>query len=236
MTEPSPLCVIAGAGPGNGQAICQRFRREGYRVLLLARDLARLEAMAGDDDAIHCMACDMTDTVSVQQVFAEILRSHGVPRVMVYNAGSGLFGAPLDTGLDDVEAAWRINALALLQVAQILAPPMIEQGGGALLVTGATASLRGGANFAAFASAKAAQRNLAQSLARSLGPQGIHVALFIIDGVIDIPRARELFGDDKPDDFYMQASDIAETYYHVAQQAPSAWTFEVDLRRAAENW
>ena len=235
MTESKPLCVIAGAGPGNGQALCDKFQREGYRVVLLARDLSRLQAMAGDDPEVVAMACDMADPSSIESALGDILRAQGAPAVFIHNAGSGLFGAPMQASLDDFESAWRINALGLLRASQLLAPAMVENGGGSILVTGATASLRGGANFAAFASAKAAQRNLAQSLARSLGPQGVHVALFIIDGVIDIPRARELFVD-KPDDFYMQAADIADTFYHVAQQAPSAWTFEVDLRRAAESW
>ncbi|MEM1112101.1 MAG: SDR family NAD(P)-dependent oxidoreductase [Pseudomonadota bacterium] len=235
MTADAPLCLIFGAGPGNGQALCDRFRQAGFRVALLARDMERLKAMAGGDTAIHPVSCDVSESAAIEAACNDILAKHGAPKVVIDNAGSGMFGTPLDTALADFESAWRINALGLLQTAQSLAPAMIENGGGALLITGATASLRGGAGFAAFASAKAAQRNLAQSLARSLGPEGLHVALFIIDGVIDIPRARELFGD-KPDDFYMQATDIAETFFHVAHQPPSAWTFEVDLRRSGESW
>ena len=177
MTEPKPLCVIAGAGPGNGQALSDKFRREGYRVVLLARDLNRLQAMAGGNPDVVAMACDMADPDSIESTLSDILRAQGVPAVFIHNAGSGLFGAPLQASLEDFESAWRINALGLLCASQLLAPAMVENGGGSILVTGATASLRGGANFAAFASAKAAQRNLAQSLARSLGPQGVHVAL-----------------------------------------------------------
>ena len=154
---------------------------------------------------------------------------------MIYNAGSGVFGAATDTSLDDFEQAWRINALGLLTASKIVAPVMIENGGGSLLVTGATASLRGGANFAAFSSAKAAQRNLTQSLARSLGEQGIHVALIIIDGIIDIPRTRERFPD-RPDSFFIQPAAIADSYYYLSQQDESAWTFELDLRTRHENW
>ncbi len=230
-----PLCVIAGVGPGNGLAFCNRFAGEGYRVALLARSLERMQEYAAGHDDIHPFACDLSDPGAIESTFGDIEASLGVPDVVIYNAGSGVFGSPMDTTLTDFEDAWRINALGLLSVARTVAPGMLERGSGSLLVTGATASLRGGANFAAFSSAKAAQRNLAQSLARSLGPQGVHVALVIVDGIIDMPRTREMFPD-LPDAAYMQPDDIAEAYYHLSQQKPSAWTFELDLRSHNEKW
>jgi len=112
---------------------------------------------------------------------------------------------------------------------------MQSAGRGAIVVSGATASLRGGAGTAAFAAAKAAQRSLAQSMARQLGPQGIHVALVVIDGVIDIPRTRALLKD-RPDEFFLEPDAIADTVYHLATQRRSAWTFELDVRPFGEKW
>ena len=230
-----PLCVIAGFGPGNGRALCDRFLSAGHRIAIMARDAGRLEQHAGTSEQITAWPCDLSDPAAIAATFGQLLDGEGVPDVLVYNAGSGLFGAALDTPLDDFESAWRINALGLLATAQAVAPAMTERGSGCILVTGATASLRGGANFAAFASAKAAQRNLTQSLARSLGQRGVHVALVIVDGVVDMPRAREMMAD-KPDSFFLRPEDIAETYFHLSQQRPSAWTFELDLRPSSEAW
>lgn len=229
------LCIIAGVGPGNGLACCKRFRKAGFQTAILARDLNRLQEYSKGDEDIFPFSCDLSDPNAINNTFAEIFSTLGVPEVVIYNAGSGLFGTAMDVSVEDFEEAWRINALGLLTVSKAVAPLMVKNGGGSILVTGATASLRGGANFAAFSSAKAAQRNLAQSLARSLGSQGIHVALIIVDGVIDIPKSRQLFPD-KPDNFFLQADAIAETFYYLSQQNRSAWTFEVDLRPSTETW
>ncbi len=229
------LCVIVGVGPGNGLALCNRFVDEGYQVAILARSLERMQEYAADNEAVSPFSCDASDPASIEKTFGEIVRTLGVPTVVMYNAGSGFFGPALEASQEDFEMAWRINALGLLSVAQSVAPQMIANGGGNIVVTGATASLRGGANFAAFASAKAAQRNLAQSLARSLGPQGVHVSLVIVDGIIDIPRTREMFPE-LPDYAYMQPAAIADTYYAITQQSRSAWTFEIDLRTSNEKW
>jgi len=230
-----PLCVVAGVGPGNGLACAKRFSAAGYRTAILARDAGRLAGYAEGDEDMHPFGCDLASPDSVAATFDDLRAQLGVPDVVIYNAGSGLFGPALETPPADFEIAWKINALGLLAVAQAVAPAMINNGGGCLLVTGATASLRGGANFAAFSSAKGAQRNLTQSLARSLGSQGIHVALVIIDGVIDIPRTREMMPD-KPDEFFLQPGAIAEVFYQLSQQDKSAWTFEVDVRPSGENW
>lgn len=230
-----PLCIIAGVGPGNGLAFCNRYLKAGYRVAILARDLERMQQYASNDENISPFSCDLSSPESIKATFSEIVTNLGVPEVVIYNAGSGVFGAPLETSFDDFEQAWRINALGLLAVSKVVAPAMIAKGGGSFLVTGATASLRGGANFGAFSSAKAAQRNLTQSLARSLGSEGIHVALVIVDGVIDIPRTREMFKD-SPDGFFLKPEAIADTFYHLSQQEKSAWTFEIDLRPSGEAW
>lgn len=234
MTK-KPLCIIAGVGPGNGLAFCNKFYDAGYRVVIVSRKIEQLKEYANDREEIFPYACDLSEPDNINNVFTKIINDQGAPEIVIYNAGSGLFATPLEVKLEDFEGAWKINALGLLSVAKIVAPLMIENGGGCLLVTGATASLRGGAKFAAFASAKAAQRNLTQSLARSLGKKGIHVALVIIDGVIDMPRSRALFSD-ASDDAFMQPTAIAETYFNLSQQDKSAWTFELDLRSCNEDW
>ena len=234
-TTDKPLCIIAGVGPGNGMAVCRKFLEEGFKIAILSRNLQRMIDYAEEHEDISPYACDLADPLSIEAVFSELISDLGAPTVVIYNAGSGLFGSAMEVSLADFEQAWKLNALGLLCVAKSTIPPMIKNNGGSLLITGATASLRGGANFAAFSSAKAAQRNLSQSLARSLGSQGIHVALLIIDGIIDMPRARELFPD-MPQELFIQPSAIADTFYNLSQQSQSAWTFEMDLRPSSETW
>ncbi|MEM9621730.1 MAG: SDR family oxidoreductase, partial [Pseudomonadota bacterium] len=130
---------------------------------------------------------------------------------------------------------FQINAMALLYLGQWAAPGMIERGHGASVCTGNTSAYRGKANFAGFAPTKAAQRILAESMARRLGPEGIHVAYVAIDAVIDVPWAREMFAD-KPDEFFCLPVDIAEECFRVAHQAKSAWSFNVEIRPYGENW
>lgn len=230
-----PVCIVAGVGPGNGLRISQRFATAGYKVAMLARNAETLTALVADVPDAQGFICDLTDPASIVGVLADIKKQLGSAEVVVYNAGSGLFGRALDVTLDDFTTAWKVNALGLLAVAQAVVPDMIVAGNGNLLVIGATASLRGGANFAGFAAAKAAQRNLTQSLARAYGPQGVHVALVIIDGVIDIPRTRALRREE-PDSFFLQPTAIAESVFQLSLQDSSAWTFELDLRPSGEAW
>jgi NAD(P)-dependent dehydrogenase (short-subunit alcohol dehydrogenase family) len=229
------VCAITGVGPGTGAALSRRFAAAGYRVAMLARSADRLRELEGAIPASRGYAVDVGDAASVQDGFARIRSELGTVEVLLHNAGSGVFGDVLSATPELFEQAWRVNALGLFLCSRAVIPDMLAAGRGAIVVTGATASLRGGANFAAFASAKAAQRSLAQSMARRLGPQGIHVALAIVDGVIDIPNTRALFAD-RPDDFFLRPDDIAATVLHVVQQPRSAWTFELDLRPFAERW
>ena len=154
---------------------------------------------------------------------------------LVHNAGNAAFGGFLEITAEALESAWRVNTLSLFLCGRQAASDMLSRGTGAIVVIGATASLRGGAGFAAFAPAKGAQRLLAQSMARSLGPRGVHVAYVVVDGVIDTPSTRGFFRD-RPDDFFLKPDSIAESVFHVATQEPSAWTFELDLRPYAEKW
>lgn len=233
MTQ--PLCVIAGVGPGNGSAFARKFAAAGYRIALLSRSEALSGELARELANARAYRCDLSDAAATRTVFEAIRKDMGAASVLVYNAGSGLWGTPEETTPADMEQAWRVNVLGCLTASQSVVPGMIEGGGGAIVVIGATASWRGGARTTAFASAKAAQRSLSQSLARHLGPQGVHVGYVIIDGVIDIPRTRARLVD-KPDEFFLKPSDIADSVYHLARQPRSAWTFELDLRPFGEHW
>ena len=227
------VCVITGVGPGNGAAFSRRFAAAGYRVAMLARSPELLRALEHELPNARGYVVDVADASSVHEGFARIRRELGAVQVLIHNAGSGTFGDFLHTTPESFESAWRVNALGLLLCGQEAAQDM--SGGGAIIVIGATASLRGGANFAAFAPAKAAQRALAQSMARSLGPQGIHVAVVIVDGVIDIPRTRAMLPD-RPAEAFLAPDHIAHTVLHLVEQDRSAWTFELDLRPFGERW
>lgn len=230
-----PVCVIAGVGPGNGAAFARRFAKAEYAVALLARGVDYAAKLAQELPNARAYACDVTDEKSVAAAFKAIRTDLGDPEVLVYNAGAGLWGPVDEITPADFEAAWRINALGALLVAQQVIPAMKRGKRGAIVFIGATASRRGGANFAAFAPAKAAQKSLAESMARQLGPQGIHVSLLVIDGMVEVPGTRELTSD-KPESYFIKPADIARTVYHLTRQAPSAWSFEVDVRPFAERW
>ena len=231
----SKLCVITGVGAGNGASFSRRFTREGYRVVMLARNLAYLETLAKEIPGSVAMECDVRDPDAIQDVFARIHEEIGTVDTLIYNAGAGEWASIMDTSLEGMQSSWATNTLGLVACAQQVIPSMTENGEGNIMVIGATASLRGGAQSTAFASAKAAQRSVAQSMARDLGPKGIHVGYLIIDGIIDIERTRERFPD-RANDFFMQPDAIADSVYALTQQDRSAWAFEIDLRPYGEKW
>src|SRR5262249_47272773 len=156
-----PVCVIAGAGPGNGQAFARAFAGAGFRVALLARDGLRVQALAQSCGAAG-FACDVRDANAVAAAFAQVKTALGEPDVLVYNAGSGKFGNIDAVSADDLESAWRTNALGCFFAVKEVLPGMRRRKRGSIVIIGATASIKGGANFVAFASAKAALRSLAQ--------------------------------------------------------------------------
>ena len=231
----SKLCVITGVGAGNGASFSRRFIREGYRVVMLARNLTYLETLAKEIPGSVAMECDVRDPDAIRDVFARIHEEIGTVDTLIYNAGAGEWASIMDTSLEGMQSSWATNTLGLVACAQQVIPSMTENGEGNIMVIGATASLRGGAQSTAFASAKAAQRSVAQSMARDLGPKGIHVGYLIIDGIIDIERTRERFPD-RADDFFMQPDAIADSVYALTQQDRSAWAFEIDLRPYGEKW
>ena len=175
MKEGKPVAVVAGAGPGNGAALARRFADGGYAVALLARDVAKIADLAGQIGGAVAYACDVSDPASVAAVFNTITAELGAVDVLLFNAGSSVFKSVEEITPAEFEAAWRVNAYGSLLCSQAVIPAMKARGSGAILFTGATASLRGGRTTAAFAPAKAAQRSLAESMARTLWPAGIHV-------------------------------------------------------------
>jgi NAD(P)-dependent dehydrogenase (short-subunit alcohol dehydrogenase family) len=230
-----PVCAVVGIGPGNGAAFARRCDRDGFAVALLSRSTeysSQVAAALGDARAI---ACDAADAVSVERAFAEVRRSLGEPEVVIYNAGSGVFGGFGDVSAQDFENAWRVNALGSFLVAKQTLPAMEAAGRGSFIFVGATASLRGTPRSTAFAPAKAAQRIFAQSLARQLGPKGVHVSLIVVDGVVDLPRTRSRMPD-KPDSFFIRPDDVAAAAAMLAAQPRSTWTFELEVRPFAESW
>lgn len=230
-----PVCVVVGAGPGNGAAFARQFSRAGYKVALLARSRETLDNLAADIAGTRAYAYDATDPRNVGAVFAAIRRDLGSPQTLIYNASSRDFGDIDATDAESFEAAWRVNAYGFLLAVKAVLPEMRAAGQGSIVAIGATASLKGAAGFVAFGAAKAAQRSLAQSLARQLGPEGIHVAYAIIDAMVDMPSSRSMMPE-APDSFFARPDDIAESVFFLARQPKSAWTFELDLRPFGERW
>lgn len=230
-----PVCAVVGVGPGNGAAFGRAMSAKGYQVALLARNADYLEDLAAEIDGAKAFRCDVTEPDDVRSTFEAIRSDLGAVDVLLYNAGSGRFGDFEGTSPEDMRTSWEVNVLGLFHCAKQVVDGMLSKGAGNIVVTGATASLRGGAGFAAFASAKAAQRSLAQSMARHLGPKGIHVSLFIVDGMIDLPRTRQAMPD-APDERFMSPDHIAQSVVHLIEQPRSAWTFEMDLRPFSEKW
>jgi NAD(P)-dependent dehydrogenase (short-subunit alcohol dehydrogenase family) len=229
------VCVIVGVGPGNGTALASRFAKEGYHLALLARSGDLIKHLASELNNAHAYECDVNDSHSIQKTFHQIKQDLGEIDVMVYNAGSGHWGNIEEIKPEEFESNWRVNTLGLMLTSQQVIPMMKKKSRGNIIVIGATASKRGGIKTAAFASAKAAQRSLTESMAKYLWPLGIHVALIIIDGVIDLPKTRERMPD-KPDSFFVKPYDVASTVFELTQQASSTWSFEIEIRPFAEIW
>ena len=230
-----PVCVIVGVGPGNGSAFARRFSKEGYRLVLLARSLEFINQLASEIGDAYAYECDVTNDRSIQLVFDRVKHELGQIDVVIYNAGSGYWGNIEKIKVEEFELNWRVNTLGLFLVSQQIIPIMKEKGQGKMIVIGATASKRGGIQTAAFAPAKAAQRSLTESMAKYLWPLGIHIALVIIDGIIDLPKTREHMPD-KPDSFFVKPNDVASTVYFLTQQPSSTWSFEIEIRPLGEVW
>ncbi|HTQ04376.1 MAG TPA: SDR family NAD(P)-dependent oxidoreductase [Polyangiaceae bacterium] len=230
-----PVCAVVGVGPGNGAALARRFAAEGFAVALLARSTEVTAPLAEELAGSRAYACDVADPASVEKAFGAIASELGPVEVLVYNAGSGSFGTVEEISVKDFEQAWRVNTLGALVASKQVVPAMKQAGRGSIVFIGATASRRGNVKTAAFAPAKAAQRSLAESMARHLWPAGIHVAVVILDGVVDLPRTRKMMPD-KPDSFFVSPDELAGTVLEVTRQKRSVWSFEVEARPFAEKW
>lgn len=230
-----PVCAIVGVGPGNGAAFARRFGLEGYQVALLSRNSDFTTELAKEIVDARPYFCDVTDPVSIENAFASIHAEMGDVDTLIFNPGAGIWKSVEEITPEEFEQSWRVNALGGFLVSKQVIPFMKQNKHGNIIFIGATASRRGGAKTAAFAPAKAAQRSLAESMARHLGPLGIHVANVIIDGVVDTPATREMMPN-KPDHYFIQANDIADTLVHLTQQKSSAWSSEIEIRPFKEVW
>jgi len=181
------------------------------------------------------LEADASDPESMATAFAEARRELGPVDVLVYNAGALQIATVLDTSPEDFERCWKANCFGAFLAAREAAPSMVERGRGTVLFTGATAAHRGGAKFSCLAVGKFGLRALAQSLARELGPSGVHVAHVVIDGIIDGPRSRALFPD-YPEEKMLDPDAIAETYWQLHVQPRSCWTLEIDVRPSVEKF
>lgn len=226
-----PLALVTGVGPGTGASVARRFAEGGYRVAMLARNAERLAALEKEIPDSIAITCDVTDAAALEQVIAKV----GAPKVVVHNAVGGAFGTFQQVEPDVLQRNFETNTMALFHLARLTAPAMVAAGEGAIIVTGNTSAQRGKASFAGFAPTKAAQRILAESLARDLGPKGVHVAYLIIDAAIDVPWQRQL-QPTKPDDFFISPKSIAAEVYHLAHQPKDSWSFLAEVRPFHETW
>lgn len=227
MSTEKPLAIVAGAGAGLGQSLLSRFQAAGMTVAGLGRT-----APQDSVGAFHQL--DLSDPGAVAPVIADLIAAHGPPALVVHNTAELVISPFTETALEDYQRTWTSMVQSLVVLGQSVLQPMVRGGGGTVIVSGATASLRGGARFSAFASAKFALRGLTQSLAREYQPAGVHVAHVILDGIIDTPRSRELHSLDPSK--MMKPDEIAEAYWQLHHQPPSTWAHELDLRPASEGF
>jgi NAD(P)-dependent dehydrogenase (short-subunit alcohol dehydrogenase family) len=224
--------LIVGVGPGLSASLARLFARNGLQVALASRNPDRLAALA-HETAANTFACEAAEPEEVGGLFDAVIATQGVPDVVVYNASARAHGPITDVDPEAVARALAVSAYAGFLVGQQAARHMLPRGSGTILFTGASASVKGYPQSAAFAMGKFALRGLAQSMARELAPQGIHVAHFVIDGGIRNPGRTE--PPDRPDSM-LDPDAIAASYWHVVQQPRSAWTWEVELRPWVERF
>ena len=241
MPNKEKICLIAGVGPGTGSECAKKFSDNGYKVIILARSKDFINNLEKNIPNCFAYKCDVSNMNEIQDVCSKVISEVGNPDIFIHNAvagvaDGGLAGSFLSDNPERLDRNFNVNTKSLLYFSRALAPAMIENKSGSIIVTGNTSALRGKPDFIYFAPTKAAQRILAQSLARELGPKGVHVAYVLIDAAIDTPRTRPIFAADKEDDFFCKPKDIANEIFHVAHQARSAWSFDVEIRPDIEPW
>ena len=235
--------LVVGAGDSTGGAIARRFAREGFAACVTRRSADKLEPLLEEIRAAggeaHGFGSDARKEVDVETLVAHVEREVAPIEVAVFNIGANVRFTIAETTERVYRKVWEMGALAGFLMGREVAKAMLPRGRGTILFTGATASLRGAANFAAFAGAKHALRALAQSMARELGPRNIHVAHVVVDGAIDTEFIRTNFPEryaTKADDGILDPAHIAENYWYLHTQPRDAWTFELDLRPWSERW
>lgn len=236
-------CVVIGAGESTGGAIARRFAREGLTACVVRRNADALAGLVGEiEDAggrAHAYGCDARDEDQVIALFDAVEKDVGPIDAFVFNPGANVNFPIREMTSRVYRKVWEMACFAGFLTGREAARRMVPRGRGSILFTGATASVRGGAGYAAFAGAKHALRALAQSMARELSPQGVHVAHVVIDGAIDTPWIRENFAElvaQRPPDGLLSPDAIAENYWMLHAQPRDAWTFELDLRPFDERW
>jgi NAD(P)-dependent dehydrogenase (short-subunit alcohol dehydrogenase family) len=242
MPRPGVCCVI-GAGDATGSAVARRFAKEGYTVCVARRTATALKPLVDqitvEGGKAVAFGLDARREDQVVNFFHQIEAEVGPVEVLLFNVGGNVRFPVLETTAQKYFKVWEMCAMAGFLAGREAARIMLPRGRGTLLFTGATASLRGAAGFSAFAGGKAALRALAQSMARELGPKGLHVAHVVIDGMIDTAFTREHFAqrvEEVGPDGILNPDHIADAYWWLHEQPRDAWTFELDLRPSAERW
>jgi NAD(P)-dependent dehydrogenase (short-subunit alcohol dehydrogenase family) len=237
------VALVIGAGDSTGGAIAKRFAKEGFIACVTRRSADKLQPLVdgirADGGQAFGYASDARKEEDVAALFEQIEAEHGPVDVLVFNIGANVPCSILDETPRKYFKIWEMACFSGFLNAQAAARRMVERGRGTILFTGATAGLRGSANFSAFAGAKHALRALAQSMARELGPRNIHVAHVVVDGAIDTDFIRTQFPERyalKDEDGILNPDHIAENYWHLHSQPRDAWTFELDLRPYMERW
>src|SRR5215469_8744835 len=247
MVEAQKVAILVGAGDAIGAAVARRFAKGGYTICICRRDAAKsqdlVNELTSDGRRIYAFSVDARQEAEVQKLFDKVEKEIGPIEVCLFNAGSNVNKPLIETTEKLFFKAWELACYAGFLVGREAARVMVPRGRGTILFTGATASLRGGKGFAAFAAAKFGLRAVAQAMARELGPKNIHVVHLIIDAAVDsdairarLKAASGIEASDIAPDTLTKTGSIAEAYWFAHQQAKDGWTHELDLRPAAEKW
>ncbi|MCP4318515.1 MAG: SDR family NAD(P)-dependent oxidoreductase [Hyphomicrobiales bacterium] len=246
MSDKRPVALVVGAGDYIGSAIAKRFAKGGFTVCVGRRNGDKLAPLVAEIQAAggtaHAYTLDARSEENVQQIFAEIEETVGPLEVVICNVGGNVRFPIRETTSRVFRKVWEMACLAGFLCGREAANYMVPRQKGSIFFTGATASMRGGVGYAAFAAAKAGQRALAQSMARELGPQNIHIAHLVIDAGVDTAFVRQRLADQGedpdalPPDTLMNPDSVAEAYWNLQQQSRDGWTFELDLRPYGETW
>ena len=229
MSNKKPLCVIVGAGPGLGMSLAHAFVAKGYQVVGFNRSVVPFT-----HNDVVLLQVDAGDEVTMNEQLNRVIDQYGVPDVLIHNTAQLFIKSYAETSIEDFTQAWQSMALSAFNAMKMIVPKMADRGRGCVIVSGATASLKAGAHFSAFASAKFALRGLVQSVAREYQKQGVHIAHVILDGILDTQASRDLHSLDPAD--MMSTDEVADAYMQIVAQKPLAWSHEIDLRPKNETF